>query len=229
MRKFSSITLIALTVCVLALSFALPSLVAKAQDHIIGAQTDEREIRELQLTTTAPYRSMVELLGFRPQKYTTIILGDSIESEVSWEKYNLVMDALRFLESQGISSLDPEQFTVHWEQRFLVTSNNIEDSKLIWQIVLSSESRETVISAFLDDETGMLFAFNISGKNPLEETPRLWAEALSQYYGFSRGEVIQYERMRFTDVSGASVECSFRSSKYEFIFNSDALLVACDG
>jgi len=224
-RAHASVLLLALTVCVLALSFALPVMVAGVQDRFITARAGDREMREVSLSVANSEMSMIELLQFRSQEYTTLPLGDPVREEDALEKYNIALDALRFLESQGITSLYPEQYTVHREIRFLIADKSLEDSRLIWQIFLMSETQETTITIFLDDATGKVIVFDISGKNVLEDAPQVWAEALSRYYGFSHVELTKSERLRFVDASGFTIECSFWLSEYELSFNRDAMLI----
>ena len=219
MRGRSAILLFALTACALAVSFALPALVATLQDHFNEAQVNSRSIQEVKLPAIKPDENMTELLGFVSQVYTIIDSGIPVKTEEAQKKYTAALDMLRDFEGQGITFLHPEQFVNHSERVLLATNGTVEGTRLIWQCTLYDQTRFIVVTLTIDDATGKLLSFAVSGDNVLEASSQTWADALTEYYGFASGSMTEVGRLRFSDTAGRTVECQFLQSRYYLSFN----------
>ena len=229
MKTRNYILLFALTTSVLALSFALPGILARVQDYLISEQTGDRSIQEVRMNFAKPTESTIDLLEFSSSKLDSMSnfevyrLDPSFyEGEMS-KKQNVALDTLRFLENEGIDFLAPDQYVIDNMTPYMVKKDNFEEARLIWHCFISDESRNVSIVLAIDNDSEKLLAFEVNCQDNMSITPQTWANALSNYYGFVQGDYTGLGMIRFTDTGGRTIECPFRFSESSCYFNNGAL------
>lgn len=222
MKLKRRIVFIGITLLVLALGFALPSIVAGAQDRIVGNQLVSRSIKAVSLTTSSADDSVAELLEFTlsmSEKYHSEELGIVDEEEEKAAAYQAALELFSLFEEKGARWLEVEKYPEHYEQSLWAAKDGSELKKM-WNCILVNESDAVAIDVIIDDTSKKVVSFCIYGMVLDESDLQLLGDTLSDYYGFSESKLTQDGRIQFADASGKILVLSFTQADRTVYFNN---------
>ncbi len=245
----ASTLFITATALVLLLSFALPRIVASIQDGATELQVERRALQEVSLATPELDSSSIELLQFMAAGYTTVELGtttveaivepgtdasstaegdvmteaaqDPTTSTYSQTIHESAQYLLTLFEEQGLSVLQPEQFTLSRVNSYLATQEQTENARVFLYAVLLDEAQGITLELTLDEATGTAVAFSLYGNTLHTGTAETWTAILSQYYG------LQAEILRESSADHF-VERTFEGSEREYADSARRILSLAD-
>ncbi len=232
MKLKRRIFFIGITLLILVLGFALPSISAVVQDRLDGNQALSRGIKSVNLATSSAGQGVAELLEFAgsmDMRYSSVQLGLEEDEADKNAAYQAALEFLSLYEEKGAQWLGIEKYPEHFERSFWAAKDEAELKKM-WLCTLvyrtgdlvTSDTviRDAVVNVIIDDASKKMVSFNMLGMSFDEAELQLLGGALSDYYGFAGSSLTQNDEIQFTDSSEKALGLRFTQFDDYIYFNS---------
>lgn len=222
-----------ITILVAVIGFFLPIMVAAVQDHYLDGQISQEKLASIEVAIESNDDGIIEALklAYDYDKEISLNNNDEVQSTAMVEA---VLADLSLFADSGLDGIDINLYLTYTAiaKNYTLISQDSTLARSYWMIDFYDGSLEDLITTIVLDEKSMKivsFSFNYISTGFEYDMQQIWADTLTDYYGFKGSKIISSELkdnyskdeypIQFYDDTGEDVTANFIKTDSSLWFN----------